>query len=245
MIDHVLKLILSIDADAGVLLTGSAVLAINKARDLDLIVISNKDFLSLLKEKNLDRENIVDNSFRFYFKNKEIGIVSFTKRKITTKIRCIINGEDINLVYKSWAIGCEFPEGFLGDIRNSIILKDTPDNFLKNIREKIQKNSSFLMNEIKRNSYNELATRLIQLKQAKASNNFITQNIIRTHIIIILIRLYFTSKGEYCRGIKHFLDYSDDQNLLYNQIKQIVLGTIDLESFLEKEIKKYEEIEND
>lgn len=241
MICKILNLINSIDETAGVLLTGSAVFDMNKAQDIDLIMISDKENIEkFLRQKYINSMQIIDGSFRFFLNDKEIGIVIFSRDCFVTKIQNIINGKSIEVKYKSWAIGCEFPEGFLGDIKQSIILRDTKDKFLEYVKSQVQDFPIVLRDKIKQNCFDDLKVRLAQLKYAESSKNIVVINVVTTHIIVLLVRLYFVSKNEYCRGIKHFLERRDSQNHLYDCIVKLSKQQINIIPFLEKEIKKYE-----
>ena len=200
--ENLSRLIREKDSEAGVLLVGSAAKGeTDGLNDLDLLVVGDWSKISALKSDPSYRDTC-DYSMRFEFPNMpDVGILVKSIAELRVRIDEVLSGS-VDLMYKPWAIGAEAPEGFLGDIAASRIITDTPMGDLSNLKSRVNNYPDQLGEYIMQNCHQELTLRIQQIEKAVLRKDYLSAQILKGHIIFVLMRLIFADQKMYFSGVK-------------------------------------------
>jgi hypothetical protein len=243
VIQSILSEIKNIDETAGVLLTGSSVDKNIRShrKDIDLIIISEvprKVFLSYLRDGLGKFVEIIDGSIRLSLNRKEVGMVCFSESILGKKVEYLLNFRQMDLSYKTWAIGAEFPEGFLGDLLNSVILSDSPNLYGVKVKQKIREKRKELFEKLCTKTLNDLTTRLTQINKALLEGDSLSYQILLSDILVLLVRLSYVEEESFCCGVKHF-EYKIPRKHFVPRIIQDILSKPKTAVIKTKEVLQY------
>lgn len=195
------ELIRRVSPACGVLLTGSATDGERRApKDVDLIVASLVDVRQTLQASLPNLQEVIDGSMRFEIDGMRVGIVAFTIDELRHIVRTILDDEH-RLCVKPWAIGVEYPEGFLGDIAHGQIIRDTPNADLAALAGGLWPYPELLRAEILKQSAYDLGMRREQLRSLEPGDA-LNILLLRAHLLINIVRCLYALEKQYCRGTK-------------------------------------------
>ena len=220
-VDFFSQYISNSDCQAGLIVVGSSIeKQVDEHKDIDLLALSND---RELKDKLKNTEGYVDeidNSLRLMIANQEIGILICSPDSFRQRVAAVLNG-NLDLIYKEWAIGAEFPEGFLGDIKKSHTILETPEKDIENIKRQIDPYPEHLKEKLALHCKKELLLRIQQLEKASKRNDNNSILILKGHIIYMIMRLTYSAQNEYFQGVKSLKYHKNIESLLHNTIQEI------------------------
>jgi hypothetical protein len=220
-VDFFTREICNRDPDAAILIVGSSLeKEADKLKDLDLLLLSNRDELpEALKEIDGYNDEI-DGSLRFFSNGTEVGILPCTTSQLRNRVNSILKGS-IDLIYKPWAIGAECPEGFLGDIAAGEIVIDTTGQELDSLKRQVAPYPDELRNQITSHCKKELLMRISQLEKASKRGDLNSVLILKGQILFLILRLTYSQQKQYFQGTKSLKYHQNIQILLQNALQLI------------------------
>lgn len=221
--DFVLERVGRSDPTAGIALVGSRVRGTERPQDWDFVVVSTRlDIWDAFLDHNKDVSGISDDSVRFTLETGDVGVVPLSHAAFAARIDKPLNGQ-VDLSYKPWAIGAVAPEGFLGDIAQAHIIRDTVDRTLSRRQAQLSTFPDNLKLVIEQNTRAELHSRLRQLSRAYENHDDLNILVLKGQILFLIVRLLYANEGKYFYGSKH---YKPDALLLGPTLNQFVTRPI-------------------
>ncbi len=205
MLKHIVRKVEIHDANAGVVLVGSRRLVdVVNPQDWDVVVVStNQQLGNLLRQGDSEYVSTSDDSLRFDIQGDEVGIVPLHTTEFRRRMDVVLNGTDLSLTYKPWAIGLVAPEGFLGEIAQGEVVQDTPDALIASYQHRLLPYPSDLKQQIVTLCVQDIDGRLQQITKALSRDDMISVSCSKSVIIFLLLRLLVALEERYFSGTKH------------------------------------------
>lgn len=188
----------------GIGLVGSYVIG-NNFNDIDFLVVTKnikKSIVYLTKKFKLSEVYINDDSLRIKnYMEYEIGIGLDDKKQFDKKIFAIVNGINVEPVYKNWNIVGWLLECLLYDINNMKILYEKKQLFTK-----VQKKIELYPKKLKEAIIKECNIKLFNLNNRKNKAGDIERSIIESEIVSLKIRKQFCKENNINLSSNYFDD---------------------------------------
>lgn len=176
--------------------------------------ISDIDILILVEDQEFKFEECIkyienlgvdvkmqDDAFDIKFENRNISLLYKSSETFLEYIGNVIEGQCIELVYKTWAYGGVISDVILIDMRNAIVLFDKKGK-LKEYSELLRKGyPEILSKKIVDYSRDLIKKRLGAI--VKYENNILIYRIIVDELFVSFIRYVYAAKKEFNPGLKH------------------------------------------
>lgn len=178
----------------------------SKISDIDiLILVENQEFrfeecIKYIENLGIDAK-MQDDAFDIKFENRNISLLYKSSETFLEYIGGVIEGQYIEMVYKTWAYGGVISDVILIDMRNAIVLFDKKGR-LKEYSELLRKGYPEILSK-KIVDYNRelIEKRLSAI--VKYQSNILIHRIIVDELFVSFIRYVYAVKKEFNPGLKH------------------------------------------
>lgn len=174
--------------------------------DIDILVLVKHDDFSLEGCKAYSdalgfNAELKDDAYDFVYNKRNFSLLFKDCDTFLDNIQDIMNGGQLEIVFKPWAYGGMITDVLLLDVRNEIIVFDK-DGRLKNYSESLKQGyPKKLADSLIEYNRNFIKSRL------NALNRFVTNplmsEIIKSELMISFVRYIYASKGNFNPGLKH------------------------------------------
>lgn len=178
----------------------------SESSDIDILVLVKcKDF-SLEKCKVYSDElgfhaELKDDAYDFVYNNRNFSLLFKDCDIFLDDIQDIMDGGQLEIVFKPWAYGGMLTDVLLLDVRNEIIVFDE-DGRLKDYSESLKrKYPQKLANALLDYNRDFIRSRIKALK--RFSGNPLVSEIIKEELMVSFVRYTYASKGAFNPGLKH------------------------------------------
>ena len=192
--------------------------------DIDILVLVQRDDFSLETCKSYSDElgfnaELKDDAYDFVFNGRNISLLFKDSEKFLENIKDIIDGKQLEMIFKPWAYGGMITDVLLLDVRNEIILADR-DGRLKAYSERLKNGyPESLASAIMDYNTDFIKTRLKALN--RFYDNPLMSEIIKSELMVSFTRYVYGKKNAFNPGLKHIFG-KDNIEFLKKEMPELV-----------------------
>ena len=205
--------------------------------DIDFIVITSDYEFVVNKISDIFKNYIVtkvDDSIKITnYLDIELSFAISDKDHFFTLVENYNSGKHVVCEHKSWSIGYWLIEGFINDLRNSIILVDNHN--LSILKKIISKKAIYGESRILEECVEEI---IIKNKMLETNSSCLESEILRNDIYFAILRAFSILANTPLNGFKNIEDKIEDLPLEYKEIIKNLFSINNIEKAIEIILKK-------